>query len=511
MPSAAAAAYVLRFVVAPSEYESLVKRLGARGQAVEKRVATCGDVEASARKTGDWLQKQVRGHSRLFAKTYIAVTVLNAALVARSTRTVPAGKFASAVTLIPVVYKLVDFGVGRAAAVVGSSRRFERLCARDAKESKTGTKTTARLLCQALALLRPFIAGATAGATGFSLLPSADGDVVALYVATKAVEYAYNWLDDEGFLEFKPRILGAWALFPFAFSQLFYTYVFHRATCPPTFVNIMDRLAGGYMPARPDGFPVDELWPSPAQVTGAVAAAAELRYPRFESPILYPKAKKLPAVLSAVGPVVDLAHPAMETLTGAILHPREPSEFRVWFETVLAKYGSVSKYVFLFYLLTGFLFRRGRSPQAVVGGAVASGLRTTTFAVMSAACAWAGVGLSQQVLNNKFLPAQRFRLIGFLAGLWAFADQVSGSARFLYAVRLAILSWYRTHVATKRGGRPLVAHGDVLLFAAGLGAIMAIFESAPTAVPGARIRKLLAWIRAGEGVDPVSPPPKKDI
>jgi hypothetical protein len=139
----------------------------------------------------------------------------------------------------------------------------------------------------------------------------------------------------------------------------------------------------------------------------------------------------------------------------------------------------------------------------VLASAFANGIRTTTFAVMSTASAWAGIGLAQQIFNNKFIPVQRYRLIGFLAGLWAFTDQVSGSARFMYAVRLAIQAWYNTHVHTRRGGRPLIKNGDVYLFAVALGAMMAVFEAAPASVPGPRIRKVLNYIRTGRAVDPI--------
>ena len=62
---------------------------------------------------------------------------------------------------------------------------------------------------------------------------------VAIYVATRAAEFVYNALEDEGWFRNKPWWWGSWMLMPLATSQLLHAFVFDRE-CFPKVQLILD-------------------------------------------------------------------------------------------------------------------------------------------------------------------------------------------------------------------------------------------------------------------------------
>lgn len=55
---------------------------------------------------------------------------------------------------------------------------------------------------------------------------------VAIYTATRSLEFLYNVLDEQGWLEQKPWWFGSWLLMPVSCAQLFHAFVFDRETVP---------------------------------------------------------------------------------------------------------------------------------------------------------------------------------------------------------------------------------------------------------------------------------------
>jgi hypothetical protein len=55
---------------------------------------------------------------------------------------------------------------------------------------------------------------------------------IAIYTATRSLEFLYNVLDEKGLLEKKPWWFGSWLLMPVACAQLFHAFVFDRETIP---------------------------------------------------------------------------------------------------------------------------------------------------------------------------------------------------------------------------------------------------------------------------------------
>jgi hypothetical protein len=55
---------------------------------------------------------------------------------------------------------------------------------------------------------------------------------LAIYTATRSLEFLYNALDGKGYLERKPWWFGSWLLMPVSCAQLFHAFVFERETMP---------------------------------------------------------------------------------------------------------------------------------------------------------------------------------------------------------------------------------------------------------------------------------------
>ena len=55
---------------------------------------------------------------------------------------------------------------------------------------------------------------------------------IAIYIATRAAEFAYNALEQDGYFKNKPWWWGSWMLMPFATGQLLHAFVFDRDCFP---------------------------------------------------------------------------------------------------------------------------------------------------------------------------------------------------------------------------------------------------------------------------------------
>lgn len=86
-------------------------------------------------------------------------------------------------------------------------------------------------------------------------------------------------------------------------------------------------------------------------------------------------------------------------------------------------------------------------------------------------------------------------LAGALGGMWAFVHRGQGRANFLYALRITIMSVWKT--LKKRTGVKGVKGGDVWLFVGALAVINAIYERDGGAVTGGAARKVLCSLRGG--------------
>ncbi|KAG5357642.1 hypothetical protein CJU90_6482 [Yarrowia sp. C11] len=496
-------AYSIRFVMSPQEYKNLVANLEAKKntEMLHYNMVAPSAVEKSAEERGDFAQATTRAGTRTFLRTH-ALVVAIVAISRLINRQKPDSiikdiifnktglRIASSTSSILVAFRLCDrlLTSTREYILQPQSRKFRkkhRLFTRWIVSERT-----------------PTFFAALAGGLFLVIYPRDFGrSYIALYTASKACEFFYNFLDDRGYTAKIPRWLGSWVLFPLAYGQLFSAFFFHPETVSPTFSKYFLKLSVPYLPSRPEGYSGKVPWPTPRQFVDGIALIAKQRYPKFNSPIVYPDSYALPANLTAIEPVVSGAHPILHTLSGALLHPHESSELPHYLKYISEQFIEVGKKVLGLHLILGFLRRKGKSLSSILSSSVSGSIRTTAFLVLLVSNSWAGIGLMQKFLGNRTAPVDRFRFIGMLSGLWAMIDQSAGRGRWMYTARMGVMSYWNELV--KRKVVKPIPHGDVYLFAVSLAVILSLLQKSPESISGPGLRKTLNWFRSNEYVDPV--------
>lgn len=519
------------------------------------------------------VKRVVRSHTRLFLKSYLILVAFKSLRQLRSRKAGAllrsvlvlkdrtSAEISLSLTSIALSYKLI---YGILVLLKPLMKEFVGAFIHD-------KSLLSELLHDKAHALIPLISGITAGSF-LKLYPSknAGRDLVAVYSLVRALEFAYNYLDDNGYLLHKPKLIGSWALFPFAYSQLFHSFFFNR-DANPAFVNsALFSLSKDFFAQSPNGYPRNGpvAWPQPHQILDSIALISRAHYPRYTPTLMFPDSTIIPKFLDPVKPIIIRAHPAINTVTGALIHPWEPSQFRALTHVVLKQFTTIGKYVFALYLVKTFILKKlvtriepdteaHRAAAAAAREALQTGLpentpsdqgvdngntgslsltsselltrkssaalsqlrlllatcfntwRTTTFIVMTVSSSWAGIEFSQALLSGRVMPVYRYKIIGFLSGLWAIFDKVSGRGRYIYAVRAAILSYWRVLVKENRV-KP-IRNGDVHLFALAFGISMALMEISPGSISGPAVRKAFNWISEGAFKDPIEKKQRNDL
>ena len=75
--------------------------------------------------------------------------------------------------------------------------------------------------------------GASFAGFAFGICPQAQMRVsVAIFTATKSLEFLYNVADEKGWSQDCPSWFGSWLLMPVSLAQLFHAFVYDRETTP---------------------------------------------------------------------------------------------------------------------------------------------------------------------------------------------------------------------------------------------------------------------------------------
>ncbi|WEW59077.1 hypothetical protein PRK78_004546 [Emydomyces testavorans] len=223
----------------------------------------------------------------------------------------------------------------------------------------------------------------------------------------------------------------------------------------------------------------------------------------FMSPILHPTNPNiLPTSLQGISPITSPAHPAVASLSCALLHPQTPSCLTAFLQQNLLSIPplarTVSKVMLALSLLrfksllvhpintTNILCRKILSITAVLSAAIGS--------------AWGSICLFNSILPGSLLRTQRFYLSGALAGApFMFFGAAGYRSHFIYFFRLALHSAWK--VGVKRGLWRGWKGGELWLLAVSWAVTGAVLESRPSAVTGPGMRKMLAWVRGDGYVD----------
>lgn len=223
------------------------------------------------------------------------------------------------------------------------------------------------------------------------------------------------------------------------------------------------------------------------------------QYSVFISPTLFPdKEDTLPTALAAIAPLTSGAHPLINSLSCATLHPSDPSCTRTFLTFWLRSFPPLTRVLLLVYSV--MVLPRFNAlyhfPVRTLQHIISSALRMSTFATGSIATAWSSICFFQSWFPRAFLSTQRFFLGGFLAGLWAFVQRKSGRGVFLYSARMSVDSLWK--VGVKRRWWRAMKGGDVWVFVLALMLTGVVYERDARAVKEGNWKKGISWVR-GEG------------
>ncbi|KAF2747273.1 hypothetical protein M011DRAFT_423621 [Sporormia fimetaria CBS 119925] len=488
----------IRYTLSPREYQLLHQYLLSRAPAVRKRTPAPRRYDAVSKGTDDYNAAAVRTSLRLAVVTFSGLKtweLITTKVLGRSPQRPahrpgvlrsPNVRLTCSLSLTLLFHRLL--------------RRFftrlrESLLSSEAKPFRRRNPRISKSLTSRLA---PAIGSSLAG----FFLAVAPGDqlrvTMAIYLFTRALEFCYNYLEEQGHFANRPKWFGSWMLMPVACGQLFHAFIFDRDCFPAAYGNPILNNSPHYIQKRPQDYPKSLAWPSTFDIVDNVAQIAKSRWPPFVSPILFPDTETLPKGLSSISSITSPAHPAIKSLSCALLHPSDPSCLRTYVSYWIQTFPKVARFFTIFFAALSIGSWRAflNSPVMALNGLAKRILRMSVFISGAIGTCWGSICLFQHLFPRNFLPTQRFFLGGFLAGLWAFLERKSGRTNFLYTARMSIDSFWK--VGVKRGWWRGVKNGDVLLFTLSLAAVNALYEVSPRSVNSGVARKGLGVLR-GEG------------
>ncbi|PYH47576.1 uncharacterized protein BP01DRAFT_354780 [Aspergillus saccharolyticus JOP 1030-1] len=349
----------------------------------------------------------------------------------------------------------------------------------------------------------PAIGGSLAG-FALGICPRSQFRIIAaIYSATRGLEFLFNVLDEKGWFENRPSWFGSWLLMPVACAQLFHSFIFDREAVPTWLTKVILGLSPSYIGGRPDSLPMDVAWPGKEDVVDSLAHISALKWPSFVSPILHPGSSKvLPSSLTSISPVTGSAHPAISSLSCALLHPSSPSCSTAFLHHILLSVPPLTR--FLTAISLALSLRKIKNlalhPISSLNDLSQKIMKLTAVLSASAGTAWASICLWNSVLPRSTLPTKRFYLSGALAGV-PFAVLGSKRGLFLYFFRTALATAWKT--AAKRGSWTGWNNGELGIIVASWALVGCILESRPAAVQGKGVRKALSWMRGDGFADPL--------
>ncbi|KAF2738181.1 hypothetical protein EJ04DRAFT_429555 [Polyplosphaeria fusca] len=489
----------LRYTVSPREYQLLHQYLLSRAPAVKKRALPPRRYDAVARGSDDYNAAAVRASLRLAVLTFSGLKAwefISTKLIARRSPNRPSPRIpvwkspnvrlTCSLSLILLFHRLL--------------RRFftrlrESLLAQGAKPFRRRNPRVSRSLTSRIA---PAIGSSFAG----FFLAVYPGDqlriTVAIYVFTRALEFLYNYLEEQGYFGNTPAWFGSWLLMPVACGQLLHAFVFDRDCFPASYGNFIMDNSPEYIQKRPVDYPKNLPWPKTYDIVDSLARVSSMRWPPFTSPILFPAMEHLPKSLGAVSPITSPAHPAIKNLSCALLHPNDPSCMRTYLSYWVQAFPKIARFFTIFF--TALSVTRYKafldSPVSAINKLAKSILRMSIFISGAIGTSWGSICLFQHIFPRNFLPTQRWFVGGFLGGMWAFLERKNGRSNFLYSARMSIDSLWK--VGVKKGWWRGIKNGDVILFTLSLATVNVLYEMSPKSINSGVARKGLGVMR-GEG------------
>ncbi|PYI21999.1 hypothetical protein BO99DRAFT_440995 [Aspergillus violaceofuscus CBS 115571] len=327
--------------------------------------------------------------------------------------------------------------------------------------------------------------------------------IAAIYSATRGLEFLFNALDEKGWFDNRPAWFGSWLLMPVSCAQLFHSFIFDREAVPSWLGTLIFRLSPSYIRGRPESLPLNIAWPDKENVIDSLATISALRWPSFVSPILHPgTSKTLPSSLASISPVTGSAHPAISSLSCALLHPSSPSCSTAFLHHILLSVPPLARLLTAATLALSLrnLKTLASHPITSLNELSQRVMKLTAVLSASAGAAWASICLWNAILPRSTLATQRFFLSGALAGV-PFAFLGPRRSVFLSFFRAAIATAWKT--AGKRGRWTGWTDGELCVIVASWAVMGCILDAQPAAVQGKGVRVALAWMRGDGFADPL--------
>jgi hypothetical protein len=203
-----------------------------------------------------------------------------------------------------------------------------------------------------------------------------------------------------------------------------------------------------------------------------------------------------PTISPVISPITSRAHPALQHLSCALIHPSDPSCFSAYLSQNAASFPQLARFLVLYYGAISLL-RSGKllaSPLEFLNKLSAQILRTTAAISGAIGVSWGSICLFGAIFPRKFLPKFRFFLGGFLGGCFQFLDRTSaGRVNTLYVARVSADSLWK--VGVKHGWWRGFKGGDVWVFVAGLVMLNLVYETRAEAIDSGPIRWLTRVLR----------------
>ncbi|KAL8992778.1 MAG: hypothetical protein Q9169_006847 [Polycauliona sp. 2 TL-2023] len=491
---------VLHYTVSAKEYKTLHDYLITRSPAaLRKRAPLPTQLNPNARASDEYNAAAIRASFRVLIASQAGLQLwdlITARLFGRGAP--PKSKPKTS------VFRSPNFRLSLSLSLILLLHRFlfrfltrlrSNLATKDADPFRRRNPRIAKALTSRLAPA----AGASLAGFALGVYPSDQLRLtIAIYFAARGAEYAYNLLENEGWLQNKPSWWGSWMMMPLATGQLLHAFVFDRDCFPKAYGDFILSYTPNYLQRRPLAYPPSLPWPEPNAIVDSLATISRLNWPPFISPMLFPNNPSPLPSLSSISPITSPAHPSIPHLSCALLHPSDPSCSKTFLTYVLTAFPPLAKFFTL--LFTAFSLPRYKSylssPFKEVNMLAKRVLRMTLFITMAIGTSWGSICFFANTFPRYFLPTQRWFLGGFLGGLWAFLERKGGQSSFLYSARMSMDSTWK--VGKKRGWWNGIKGGDLGVFVVGLMVINMIYERDASAVQGGMVRKGLGYLR-GEG------------
>lgn len=490
----------LRYTISAREYQLLHQYLLSRAPAVKKRTLHPKRYDALVKGPDDYNVAAVRASLRLGVLTFSGLKaweLVTSKFLARGTVQQkrqprlpvwksPNVRLSSSLALILLFHRLLHrFFV----------RLRETLLSNEARSFRRRNPRVSRSLTSKIA---PAIGSSLAG----FFLAVYPGDqlriTIAIYIFTRALEFAHNYLEEQGYLSHKPSWFGSWMLMPLACGQLLHAFVFDRDCFPAAYGKFILNNSPEYVQTRPQGYPRNLPWPGTFDIVDSLSEISKQRWPPFISPILFPTQQTLPKRLASISPITSPAHPAIKSLSCALLHPQDPSCLRTYVQYWIQAFPKIARFFTIFFAAMSIPRYKAflASPISAINGLAKRIIKMSLFLSGAIGTSWGSICLFQNIFPRTFLPTQRWFLGGFLGGLWAYLERGGGRSNFLYSARMSIDSLWK--VGVKRGWWRGMKNGDVLLFVLSLATVNIVYEISPKSVDSGVARKGLGVLR-GEG------------